>query len=1128
MSDVHTRSLISAAAGSGKTVQIVRRYLHELSQGVDASQIVAITFTRKAAAELVERISRVLRVAVGKAAAEKGDQELYLQFAPSRAVCLQALAALPSAPVSTVDSFVHGLVSEFLLDAAFECPDGSKAWIDGPLAPSANEADAFQEAARDALEMVDDSGELDADAAAVLSEMSLSDAIVDVALLAQREAVDPMDNQDILAAAGESALGLTSNPNFDDMATKAFGDSPEGLVAIDSLKAWKRGPAPPALLPWLTHGYRKAAFKELRHEILLATLKKVLKPTRIESLVLPAEWKKTTGWHHGDAMARADALRSALWRISRMARGLALCQMAQSGEPDHTELMRVAIKLCRQAHTAKAGTKLSSLATRYRVLMVDEVQDTNPDQLAFYEAFQDMQQQMSVLFLGDVRQSIYRFRGGEPEGWAKLIDGTPEGARGALDTNYRSAHALVAFQKCFFERLHCLGERGVAPLGALQAASKPGENTPTSTVLPQPVVVVDLTKDDDSKRLPLAAFARRLGADWQLSQSSIALPPGAKPDETAAVLVRGWSVAAQAARELSVYGIQAQVVGDKSLLSSRAATDLRLWLRALLDVTVEIAWMGILKHPSIGLTDGALPHLRPFGLLLMAENDEQIEADVLAPLGQADAARLRVAIPLLAQRRRRIGRESTAVLLEELVSVFHWRPLMSAGPEGMRAVAELDILLDVVRSTEANGVDPKAVVSALSPAEGDTDNLAKVRLQKAGPTVEVTTVFSAKGLEYDHVCVLQADDKGSSGVHGSQQMGRLRRAGVIESPARHYLAVKLDPSGALDVREDPLTNMAKMLVKSASREEGFRLLYVALTRASKTLTFGVPPADKASANPASAMRRALGLSALAAAKGETPVIESLPEGVMVLRSDEPEQAALLQRPESTVRTFTQREDTGGIDVLWAPEEGRDIRSPSSWAEGKQDGGALKAAYMAKARMVSGSKPAPKLPLIDHLHITAQGDLVHGWLEAWAFNGEPTKERALDFLKSDWSSDDAVLAQDLCDIGAHMLAELPAFSEMVRDAKALHFELPLLAEVDGDILTGLADLVVDHEDGTTTIIDFKAGAHFAQQGANGAIDVPGLSTYAWQLEAYKTALEAAGRTVKETGLVYVRGPSWVRF
>jgi ATP-dependent exoDNAse (exonuclease V) beta subunit len=883
----------------------------------------------------------------------------------------------------------------------------------------------------------------------------------------------------------------------------------------------------------LSCGYgRNAEHKKLRDEVLLATLKKLLKPARIDTPIRPLEWQKA--WHHGGAMARADALRQAMWRVSRTARGLALCQMAKSGEPDHTELLRVAIDLCRQAAAAKDGTKLFELANRYRVLMVDEVQDTNPDQLSLYKAFQGMRAQMSVLFVGDVRQSIYRFRRGDPEGWAQLIDATPEDQRGELDKNYRSSHALVEFQRCFFERLSGLGEHGVAPLGALQAHAKAGADAPNSAVLPEPIVVVDLTKDDDakgangSKKLPLAAFARRLGKEWQVSQSSIELPPGAKPDESAAVLVGGWAVAAQAARELAAYGIQAQVVGDKSLLSSRAATDLRLWLRALLDVTDDIAWMGLLKHPSIGLTDGALAHLKPFGRMLMADNDEEAEAEMLAPLADADAARLRAVIPVLAQRRRRIGRESTAVLLEELIALFHWRPMMSAGPEGMRAVAELDILLDVVRTTEANGVDPEAVVTALRPGEGDTDKLAKVRLQKAGPTVEITTFYTAKGLEYDHVCVLQTGKKGDSGVRGSGERGRLQRVGVIESPERHCLAVKLDPTGALVGQADPLTGLAKAVCKPASREEGFRFLYVALTRAAKTLTFGVPPADDKRTNMESAIRRALGLEALAAAKGEESVTESLLPGVMVLRSDEPEHEAVLQRPEATIRTYRPIEDTGGIDALWAGDEGRDIRSPSSWSEGKRDGGALKATYLAKAQLVSGSKPAPKLPLIAHLHVTSQGDLVHGWLEAWAFDGPPTQALALEFLQTHWNSDDAKLAQDLCDIGAHMLAELPAFAEMVNSAKALHFELPLLAEVDGDILTGLADLVVDHEDGTTTVIDFKAGDHFAVATADGGIDVPGISGYCWQLEAYKTALESAGRTVKETGLVYVRGPSWVRF
>jgi ATP-dependent exoDNAse (exonuclease V) beta subunit len=1125
MSDVHTRTLISAAAGSGKTVQIVRRYLHELSQGVKAHEIVAITFTRKAAAELVERISRVLRVGAGLEKPKKGDEKLYLSFAPGRDVCLKALAALPSAPVSTVDSFVHGLVSEFLLDAAFECPDGSQAWIDGPLSPSSNDAASFEEAARDALERADDSGKLDADAAVVLSQLSLSAAIGDVALLAERQHLSTTGNDAILEAAGRFGAWMPSDEEFDAIAPKALGSGPTGDAALQSFKDWKGGAAPPAMLPFLTYSYGKTTgrIKTERDEVIRDTIRALGVSMLGEAAIKPDEWKLGAGWHHGDAMKRADDFRAAIWAVSRTARTMALTRMAKSGEADHTELLRVAIHLCTKASVASSGSHLEMLASRYKVLMVDEVQDTNPDQLSFYEAFRAMRADMKALFVGDVRQSIYRFRGGDPHGWSSLIRDTPEAEKGELDTNYRSAHDLVEFQKCLFERLEGYGEKGVDSLKNIDADAKAGARDWDATPLPEPVVVVDLSKEDDPWRVPVAAFARRLGKDWQEAGSEPELAAGAPTTDSAVVLVRSWSMAAKVARELSMYGIQAQVVGDKSLLSSRVATDLRLWLRALLDATDEIAWLGVFKHPSIGLTDAALARIRPFGGLLVPENDAFPAESKLVDIDDADADRLRAVMPVLAEFRRRIGRESTAALLEELVSRFQWRPIIAAGPEELRSVAELDILLDAIRGIEASLVDPEVVISALKPGEGDTDNLAKVRMQQDRPTVEVTTVHSAKGLEYDHVCVLQIEKSGSDGVHGSGNYGHIVGAGIIESAGHQWIAVKIDPAGGLHPKTDPLTGMAKLLGKDDQRKEGFRLLYVALTRASKTITFGVP--DRPAVIK---IRRALGLAGLPAGKGETPTTEAHPPGVMVLRTDDEAHRGLLERPPLALRTFSQHVDTGALEDLWAADEGRDIRSPSSWSQGKRDGGALKAAYQSKAQLVAGSKPAPKLPLIDHLHITDQGDLVHGWLEAWAFDGEPTKEAALEFLKSHWSSDDAVLAQDLCDIGAHMLAELPAFAQMVRDAKALHFELPLLAEVDGDILTGLADLVVDHEDGTTTVIDFKAGTHFAQQGAEGSIDVPGLSGYCWQLEAYKTALEAAGRTVKETGLVYVRGPSWVRF
>ena len=75
----------------------------------------------------------------------------------------------------------------------------------------------------------------------------------------------------------------------------------------------------------------------------------------------------------------------------------------------------------------------------------------------------------------------------------------------------------------------------------------------------------------------------------------------------------------------------------------------------------------------------------------------------------------------------------------------------------------------------------------------------------------------------------------------------------------------------------------------------------------------------------------------------------------------------------------------------------------------------------------------------------------------------------------------------------------------------------------DILLGRIDLLVAHRGGGVTVIDFKAGRHAASV-LDGTPEIPGLSTYAWQLRGYREALVAAGVRVRGTGLVYVRGPS----
>src|SRR5687768_8182713 len=95
---------LEASAGTGKTRVLVDRYVNLLRAGVDPSNILAITFTRKAAAEMRERIVSTLR-----AAAARGE------IAPSRWRELRDRTA--DIAISTIDAFCLSLLREFPLEA---------------------------------------------------------------------------------------------------------------------------------------------------------------------------------------------------------------------------------------------------------------------------------------------------------------------------------------------------------------------------------------------------------------------------------------------------------------------------------------------------------------------------------------------------------------------------------------------------------------------------------------------------------------------------------------------------------------------------------------------------------------------------------------------------------------------------------------------------------------------------------------------------------------------------------------------------------------------------------------------------------------------------------------------------
>src|SRR5262245_32234985 len=135
-------------------------------------------------------------------------------------------------------------------------------------------------------------------------------------------------------------------------------------------------------------------------------------------------------------VALADAVREARERVRRRVVARGLEDAARAGELGYDELLSAATALC--------VARPERLRGRFRALLVDEVQDASPGQLALYRSLARLDG-MDVYFVGDTRQSIYLFRHAEPTGLRDLVREAEAGGGEVVDltTNRRSTPALV-------------------------------------------------------------------------------------------------------------------------------------------------------------------------------------------------------------------------------------------------------------------------------------------------------------------------------------------------------------------------------------------------------------------------------------------------------------------------------------------------------------------------------------------------------------------------------------------------------------------------------------------------------------------------------------------------------------
>jgi len=621
--------VVEACAGAGKTWMLVSRILRALLDGAEPQQILAITFTRKAAGEMRERLGALLHeMALAtpaqriEALTARGLDESQARAAEPRLATL-AERLLDGGRGVEVRTF-HGWFGQLLRAAPAALLEAQGLTAEVALLEDTEEIEP--RLWRRFLHLVAGDPALRADHAMLVRQRGRSVARDWLrAALAQRAEIERAD------AAGTFERSVPDaaewNPAF------AAWAQPSEALRVDPLRG---------RLADLARRLGAAGGKRARDAA--AALELALQAADFDAawsaLVTGQGTPRKLGDDHADAMEAAfDALcavRDAIeqqaaheehLRLVRLSRALLAAYRTlkrDEGIADMADLEACAERLLADAELS--GWVQERLDARLSHLLIDEFQDTNPTQWRALHAWlagyagagggASGQRPLAVFLVGDPKQSIYRFRRADPRVFGEARAFVQEALAGvhlSCDHTRRNAPAVVDALNAVFGRLAADGAyAGFRPhstasdaAGMVQRlplvervkAEKAAAPTVWRDSLATPRVVVE-------EALKLVEARRVAGAIARCLAGADGLPP-LTPGEVM-VLARKRAPLQWVAQALQERGIPCNAPAEHALADLPVARDVVALLDALVSPRHDLSLAHALKSPVFGADDADL------------------------------------------------------------------------------------------------------------------------------------------------------------------------------------------------------------------------------------------------------------------------------------------------------------------------------------------------------------------------------------------------------------------------------------------------------------------------------------------------------------------------------------------
>lgn len=1059
-----TRSfIVQAPAGSGKTELLTQRYLRLLAAVEQPEQILAITFTRKAAAEMRDRILLAIESAAGPPPESSHKRMTWELASAVRSADAQRRWQLLEHPsrlrIQTIDALNSTLARRLPILAG----TGSA------LEPTDDPRPLYETAAQRLIERLGDGSPEAASLEALVVHLgNRVDRLIELLrdLLAKR---DQWLHQ-IVSAGAHDDLRAALERTLQGMIDRHLAQLCEGVLEERRRELWElttyaaanmlRDPTLPDTRRLILEAHSRyvqapgASSHELDAWLAITEIffrdngqlyksvnvkrgfPKTDVPTKTRMQEVLAQLAEDTSLCKQLAALRLlprPVYAEDQWLILRALLDVLPLAVAElqlvfqsQGQADYIE---GALRALQALGTSEEPTDLA-LAFDYRLqhLLVDEFQDTSFAQLDLLErltAGWSEGDARTMFCVGDPMQSIYRFRQAEVGLFLQLQH---QGLRNvrleplALTANFRSNRPIIEWVNRVFPAV--LSTENDPEQGAVKySASIAAVTSRAGGVHVHP----SLDADELAEARRVTAIVREaLKRD---------------PKGTVAVLVTARSHVGLIASELHAASIEFQAVEIEQLLDRPVVQDLIALTRALLHLADRTAWLAALRAPWCGLTLLDL-HALVNGDRSSTINELLAAATVsnekLTPEGRLRIARV---YPILRAALGERGRRPLRDWIERT-----WNAL--GGPATLDRPQDLDDAEAFFRRLDQ--IEIAGDLEDIALLEAQLDRLFARPRSEGRARVEVMTIHKAKGLEFDTV-ILPALQRWMRGE--DRELLRWTRitghgGGIVFAPIK---AEGRDP--------DPMYRWIELLERERTTRERGRLLYVAATRA----------------------KRELHLLGTVQAKDD--------EGG--LRLIEPRNGSMLRMLWHEVRpAFEKRAQTPAtraITFAAVPTAWRLRRMPLDWQPPQADA----AAQVRELAVIDTELPQPDFDWVTETsrHV---GTLVHRELERMVRDsGGSIRAPDVASLRAAKSRLIAEISElgvppDRCEAAATRV--LAAIEQTLADERGrwllglggdiqqAQSELALSGVIDDQIVAGVIDRTLIDAQGVRWIIDFKTSTH----------------------------------------------------